>query len=173
MDFYLNQGPKLARCARLSHQWRCGIKRVVRDTDLEGSRMSDRRTSCPGQNCGICSIGAVGPSSETREHPLYPTNQSSSVAPLSRRQLRNALSRLERLAISESLSITSVVADGRFLPRIKSNVAKTIIDPTTATDAATRIRNTATINPLIIAIRVTRGVVHSPKGANPSEDSVR
>src|SRR5262245_27221339 len=62
---------------------------------------------------------------------------------------------------------------GSVVPRTKSNVAKTIIDPTTATDAATRIRNTATINPLIIAIRVTRGVVHSPKGANPSEHSGR
>src|SRR5262245_49955911 len=142
MDFYLNQGSKLARCARLSHQWRCGIKRVVRDTDLEGSRMSDRRTSCPGQNCGICSkpgveevwldtkplVGGSRPfkmvsdlasalltcqgcenqaahswSSRTiirkRENIHSTPNQSSSVTPLSRRQLRNALSRLERLAI--------------------------------------------------------------------------
>jgi hypothetical protein len=29
------------------------MKRMLRDTDLEGSRMSDRRTSCPGLNAHL------------------------------------------------------------------------------------------------------------------------
>jgi hypothetical protein len=75
---------------------------------------------------------------------------------------------LERLVISGSLSITAVVPDGRFLLRARSNSVKTIIDPTTATEAVTEIRNTATINPLMIAIRLgsatNAGFVHSKAG---------
>ena len=52
-----------------------------------------------------------------------------------------------------------VTPDERFLLRTRSNSAKTIIDPTTATEAATRIRKTSTINPLKIAIRF-----HLPDG---------
>ena len=49
-----------------------------------------------------------------------------------------------RLVISESLSFTPVVAVGRLLLKAKTNRAKTL------TEAATRIRNTTTINSLVI-----------------------
>src|SRR5262249_31577925 len=92
-----------------------------------------------------------------------------------RTMLRNQYAALSNEQRKPSFKFGTSDELGSVVPRTKSNVAKTIIDPTTATDAATRIRNTATINPLIIAIRLgfTRGVVHSPKGANPSEHSVR
>ena len=68
------------------------------------------------------------------------------------------------LTRSEWPSITSVVTE-RFLLTIRSNSAKTIIAPTTATEAATSTKNTATINPLKIAIRVSlleRAALHYP-----------
>jgi hypothetical protein len=59
---------------------------------------------------------------------------------------------LEYTGAGDGLRLKMLVLQ-RFLLRTRSNSAKTIIDPTTATEAAIRIRNTATIDPLKIAIR--------------------
>jgi hypothetical protein len=49
--------------------------------------------------------------------------------------------------VNRSFCATSATRDGvPFLPKTKSNIAKTIIEPTTAAEIATRIRKNATID---------------------------